>query len=85
MKYNQKYRKDLETMEWIDRLNASLNYIEEHLTEEIRIEELARIACCSSYHYQRMFTYLSLIHIFEKRCLFKASAAMPRRSIGGLR
>ncbi len=38
MKYNQKYRKDLETMEWIDRLNASLNYIEEHLTEEIRIE-----------------------------------------------
>ena len=46
-------------MEWIDRLNASLNYIEEHLTEEIRIEELARIACCSSYHYQRMFTYIA--------------------------
>ena len=65
MKYNQEYRKDLETMEWIDRLNASLNYIEEHLTEEIRIEELARIACCSSYHYQRMFTYIAGLPLSE--------------------
>ena len=52
-------------MEWIDRLNASLNYIEEHLTEEIRIEELARIACCSSYHYQRMFTYIAGLPLSE--------------------
>ena len=52
-------------MEWIDRLNASLNYIEEHLTEEIRLEELARIACCSSYHYQRMFTYIAGIPLSE--------------------
>ena len=52
-------------MEWIDRPNASLNYIEEHLTEEIRIEELARIACCSSYHYQRMFTYIAGLPLSE--------------------
>ena len=52
-------------MEWIERLNASLNYIEEHLTEEIRIEELARIACCSSYHYQRMFTYIAGLPLSE--------------------
>lgn len=52
-------------MEWIDRLNASLNYIEEHLTEEIRIEDLARIAFCSSYHYQRMFTYIAGLPLSE--------------------
>ena len=45
-------------MEWVHRLNQSMNYIEEHLTGEIDYEQLGRIACCSTYHYQRMFTYL---------------------------
>ena len=52
-------------MEWIERLNASLNYIEEHLSEEIEIDGLAQIACCSSYHYQRMFTYIAGIPLSE--------------------
>ncbi|WP_279194245.1 AraC family transcriptional regulator [Holdemania massiliensis] len=52
-------------MEWIERLNASLNYIEEHLSEVIEIDDLAQIACCSSYHYQRMFTYIARIPLSE--------------------
>lgn len=52
-------------MEWIERLNASLNYIEEHLSEVIEIDGLAQIACCSSYHYQRMFTYIAGIPLSE--------------------
>ena len=52
-------------MEWIERLNASLNYIEEHLSEAIEIDDLAQIACCSSYHYQRMFTYIAGIPLSE--------------------
>lgn len=52
-------------MEWIERLNASLNYIEEHLSEVIEINDLAQIACCSSYHYQRMFTYIAGIPLSE--------------------
>ena len=35
-------------MEWIDRLNDTINYIEEHLTDEIDYEQLGRIACCRS-------------------------------------
>lgn len=46
-------------MEWIEKLNSSINYIEDHLTDEIDYEELGRISGCSSYHYQRMFTYLA--------------------------
>ena len=46
-------------MEWVERLNQSMNYIEEHLTDEIDYEQLGRIACCSAYHYQRMFTYMA--------------------------
>jgi len=52
-------------MEWVERLNQSMNYIEEHLADEIDYEQLARIACCSAYHYQRMFTYMAGITLAE--------------------
>ncbi len=52
-------------MEWVERLNQSMNYIEEHLIDEIDYEQLGRIACCSAYHYQRMFTYMAGVSLAE--------------------
>lgn len=52
-------------MDWVERLNQSMSYIEEHLTDEIDYDELGRIACCSTYHYQRMFTYMAGISLAE--------------------
>lgn len=52
-------------MEWIERLNEAIAYIEEHLTEEIDYERLGKIACCSSYHFQRMFTYMAGVPLSE--------------------
>ena len=52
-------------MEWIERLNDAIGYIEEHLTKEIDYERLGQIACCSSYHFQRMFTYMAGIPLSE--------------------
>lgn len=52
-------------MEWIERLNHAINYIEEQLTTELDYEKLGRIACCSSYHFQRMFTYMAGIPLSE--------------------
>lgn len=52
-------------MEWIERLNDAIAYIEEHLTEEIDYERLGKIACCSSYHFQRMFTYMAGVPLSE--------------------
>ena len=52
-------------MEWVEKLNQSMNYIEEHLTDEIDYEQLGRIACCSTYHYQRMFTYMAGLTLAE--------------------
>jgi AraC-type DNA-binding domain-containing proteins len=52
-------------MEWIECLNKSINYIEEHITEEISYDELAQIACCSTYHFQRMFTYIAGVSLSE--------------------
>ncbi|WP_186423494.1 AraC family transcriptional regulator [Lacrimispora celerecrescens] len=52
-------------MEWIEGLNKSINYIEEHLTEEIDYEQLGKIACCSVYHFQRMFAYMANVPLSE--------------------
>lgn len=43
-------------MEWLMKMNQALGYIEEHLHGEISYKKAADIACCSSYHFQRMFT-----------------------------
>ena len=52
-------------MEWVERLNESMKYIEEHLADEIDYEQLGRIACCSAYHFQRMFTYMAGMTLSE--------------------
>lgn len=52
-------------MEWIERLNGAINYIEEHLGEEIDLNEASKIACCSTYHFQRMFAYMAYIPLSE--------------------
>lgn len=52
-------------MEWVERLNQSINYIEEHLTSEVDYERLGQIACCSAYHYQRMFAYMAGVTLAE--------------------
>lgn len=52
-------------MEWIERFNEAINSIEEHLSEPIDYEHLGRIACCSSYHFQRMFTYMAGVSLSQ--------------------
>ncbi len=52
-------------MEWIDRLNEAMDDIEKHLTDKVDYDRLSRIACCSSYHFQRMFAYMAGITLSE--------------------
>ncbi len=52
-------------MEWVERLNQSIQYIEEHLTDNVDYEQLGKIAYCSAYHFQRMFTYMAGIPLSE--------------------
>ncbi|GMQ62674.1 AraC family transcriptional regulator [Vallitalea maricola] len=52
-------------MEWIEKLNKAINYIEEHLDSEIEIESMAKITCCSVYHFQRMFSYIAEVPLSE--------------------
>lgn len=52
-------------MEWINRLNSAINYIEEHIKDEIDMEQVGKVAGCSSYHFQRMFAYMAEIPLSE--------------------
>lgn len=52
-------------MDWIERLNGAIGYIEEHLTDVVDYEELGKIACCSAYHFQRMFSYMADVPLSE--------------------
>jgi len=68
-------------MDWIERLNATINYIEERLTDTIEYEQIAKIACCSVYHYQRMFGYMSgvtLAEYIKRRRMSSAAANLIR-------
>lgn len=45
-------------MEWISGIQRAIDYIEQHLTEEIDYEAAAREAYSSSFHFQRVFSIL---------------------------
>lgn len=52
-------------MQWIERLNQAVDYIEENLTGEVDYQKLGKIACCSAYHFQRMFAYMAGVPLAE--------------------
>ena len=52
-------------MEWMERMNKALDYLEKNMADEISFEEAARLAACSSYHFQRMFSFITNIPLAE--------------------
>ena len=52
-------------MEWIQSMNAAVNYMEEHILEDPDLNELGKLAGCSAHHFQRIFTYVGGITLTE--------------------
>ena len=52
-------------MEWLEHMNAAIEYIEANLAGEISYDRAAQIACCSTYHFQRMFSYITGVPLSE--------------------
>ena len=46
-------------MEWLTKFKEAIDYIEEHLEDEILSETLAGIAGCSKYDFGRLFSYIT--------------------------
>lgn len=52
-------------MDWLDRMNNAMNYIESNLAEDISYDKAAKMACCSTYHFQRMFSFITDVPLSE--------------------
>lgn len=63
-------------MDWLDRFNVAIDYIENNLDSKIEYSSVAHAACCSEFHFSRMFSSLSGISLSEyirRRRLTKAA------------
>ncbi|WP_342045060.1 AraC family transcriptional regulator [Bacillus sp. OTU530] len=52
-------------MDLLQNMNNAMKFIEENLTNDIDFKEVARLACCSEYHFKRMFSFLAGITMSE--------------------
>ncbi|MCR8645440.1 AraC family transcriptional regulator [Paenibacillus sp. N1-5-1-14] len=52
-------------MDWLDRMNSAMEYIETNLVDHISYDEIAQRACCSTYHFQRMFPFITGVSLSE--------------------
>ena len=52
-------------MDWLTRMNCALDYVENNLLSEIDMDVVAQRACCSSYNFQKMFSFITEISLVE--------------------
>ena len=52
-------------MDWQTKMNNALDYIEKNLAGEIKPEAAAKIAGCSSWEFQRLFSFVAHISLGE--------------------
>ena len=52
-------------LDWVKQLNIAIRYIEDHLTGTIEYDELAKMLCCSTYQFQRMFAFMNNVPLSE--------------------
>ena len=68
-------------MEWLKKLSAAIDYIENNLDSDLSYEEAARIACCSVFYFQRIFSYvagISLSEYIRRRRMTQAAFELQR-------
>lgn len=66
--------------EYVKRILKVLIYIEEHVDEEMTLEELAKIACYSPYHFHRIFQAIvgETVYRYVKRLKLEKAAGKLR-------
>ncbi len=71
-------------MEWLDNMNRAIEYIEENLDSKMNYERVAQVACCSQYHFQRTFTFMTnttLTEYVRRRKMTKAALELKNDNI----
>ena len=68
-------------MDFLGRLTCVVDYIEAHLMDVIDPQEIARIACCNTYQFGRVFTFvtgMTLTEYIRKRRLSQAGLSLSQ-------
>ncbi|NJL92480.1 MAG: AraC family transcriptional regulator [Anaerolineae bacterium] len=52
-------------MDTLRQFNLAMQYIETHLEDDIDFDRVAQVACCSEYHFRRLFASLSGMSLSE--------------------
>lgn len=52
-------------MNWLEAMNQAVEYLESNLTNKIDIEQAARVACSSPYHFQKMYHIITGVTVAE--------------------
>ncbi|TVX96669.1 AraC family transcriptional regulator [Cohnella terricola] len=71
-------------MDWVERMNKAIGYIEDHINGDVDYEGAAKVACCSVYHFQRMFSFITDVPLSEyvrRRRLTLAAFELQNSSI----
>jgi AraC family transcriptional regulator len=60
---------DLANHDYVDRVNRAIDHVTRNLAEPLQLEDVARVACFSPYHFHRIFRALvgETLHAFVKR------------------
>ena len=51
-------RNEVSSVDWLSGIMRVIDYIEDHLTEEIDVNTVAKEAACSSYYLQKLFSVI---------------------------
>ncbi|WP_251038137.1 AraC family transcriptional regulator [Paenibacillus albidus] len=57
--------KEMENLEWLMRMKNAMDYIESRLEEPLNMDEIAKVAYSSPFHFQRMFLLLTGVAVAE--------------------
>ena len=49
---------NLAKVEYVDRVNRAIDYVTKNLAEPLTLDDVARVACFSSFHFHRIFRSL---------------------------
>ncbi|MBO0861218.1 MAG: AraC family transcriptional regulator [Chloracidobacterium sp.] len=72
--------------EYAQRINRVIDYLRGNLDRQVRLEELAKVACFSEYHFHRIFSAVTgeTINNFTKRLRLEKAARLLRYSAQSL-
>ena len=70
-------------LDYADRINRAINFVLNNLDRPIRLEQVARVACFSPFHFHRIFRSLigESLNEFVKRVRLECALAMMSRKI----